>query len=449
MRRSSVAQMLLRLAGHGLTLYGWQRRFIDDSSRFRILLKPRGAGATFTIALEALTNALLKPKTTTILLSYSLRQSLEIFRHVKELLEKISSNTVKLNSLPYRLQHTTGQRSTMLGNGSRIISLPNNPETLRGYRADNLYVDEAALFRDDFRIRTAVMFTTVARQGRVVLASTPKGKRGWFYTAWAGEQGWSKHLVTLGECPHISKEDVEGLRRVMSDLEWRQEMECEFLDEANAFIPYEKILECVQDYVPAKPDPGEQAFIGVDFGRYRDSTVIVGVARNPETGLRICYLEELRRKSFDEQLLAILRAVEALHPARVAVDSTGMGAPLAETLSKQVQGLISVTITASLKTTLITNLRNTILQHQITIPADATSLINQLRLFQQVEEGGHIRYGAPPGEHDDHVIALALACYAAQTTTTSKVEAVSFWRWPTIYGAHVSEQQDKQEQLPL
>jgi phage FluMu gp28-like protein len=327
MRRSSVAQMLLRLAGHGLTLYGWQRRFIDDSSRFRILLKPRGAGATFTIALEALTNALLKPKTTTILLSYSLRQSLEIFRHVKELLEKISSNTVKLNGLPYRLQHTTGQRSTMLGNGSRIISLPNNPETLRGYRADNLYVDEAALFRDDFRIRTAVMFTTVARQGRVVLASTPKGKRGWFYTAWAGEQGWSKHLVTLGECPHISKEDVEGLRRVMSDLEWRQEMECEFLDEANAFIPYEKILECVQDYVPAKPDPGEQAFIGVDFGRYRDSTVIVGVARNPETGLRICYLEELRRKSFDEQLSAILRAVEALHPARVAVDSTGDGRP--------------------------------------------------------------------------------------------------------------------------
>jgi phage FluMu gp28-like protein len=131
MRRSSVAQMLLRLAGHGLTLYGWQRRFIDDSSRFRILLKPRGAGATFTVALEALTNALLKPKTTTILLSYSLRQSLEIFRHVKELLEKISSNTVKLNGLPYRLQHTTGQRSTMLGNGSRIISLPNNPETLR------------------------------------------------------------------------------------------------------------------------------------------------------------------------------------------------------------------------------------------------------------------------------------------------------------------------------
>jgi hypothetical protein len=126
-----------------------------------------------------------------------------------------------------------------------------------------------------------------------------------------------------------------------------------------------------------------------------------------------------------------------------------MGAPLAETLSKQVQGLIPVTITASLKTTLITNLRNTILQHQITIPADATSLINQLRLFQQVEEGGHIRYGAPPGEHDDHVIALALACYAAQTTTTSKVEAVSFWRWPTTYGAHASEQQDKQEQLPL
>ena len=309
-------------------------------------------------------------------------------------------------------------------------------------------MDEAGLFRDDFKVRAAVMFTTVARQDHVTLASTPKGKRGWFYTAWTSEQGWSKHRVSLSECPHISKADLGELRQVMTELEWRQETECEFLDEVNAFITYDTILGCVEDYVPAKPSDGGPVYMGVDFGRYRDSTVIVGVAKTSDGRLRICYLEEMCGQSFEEQLRVIGKAVEALRPQRVAVDSTGMGAPLAETLSKTVPGLMKVTITSNIKTTLVTNLRSNILQRRIVIPADASELINQLRLYQQVTgEGGTVRYGAPPGEHDDYVTALALACYAALTTHQTNIQAIKFWSWTTTYGLHSSAQQGRRTLL--
>ncbi|MEM4342789.1 MAG: terminase family protein [Candidatus Caldarchaeum sp.] len=431
MKTSDAAQLLLRLAGLGVNLYGWQRRFIDDVSRFRIMLKPRGAGATFTMAVEALTHAVLKPGSTTLLTSYSLRQSLEIFRHVKQLLEKAASSSVIHEGATYRLTYEHGERSAVLGNGSRIVSLPNNPDALRGYRADAVYVDEAALFRDDFKVRTAVMFTTVARQGRVALASTPKGRRGWFYEAWTAEQGWSKHLVSYRSSPHITQQDLQELRRVMTDLEWRQEMECEFLDEANAFIPYEKILACVEDYQPSKPGGESRVYLGVDFGRYRDSTVVVGVAVEEDDRLRVCYLTELKQKPFSVQLEVINRAVETLSPAAVAVDSTGMGAPLAEKLAEHIPSIMPVSISSAVKQSLVNNLRNSIVDGKVVIPADATTLINQLRIFQQVLEDGAARYEAPAGEHDDYVIALALACYAAAADKASRQGAVKFWSWPS------------------
>ncbi|MCS7133580.1 MAG: terminase family protein [Candidatus Caldarchaeum sp.] len=428
MRRSEIAQLILDAAGIGVKLHDWQRKFIDDDSRFRIILKHRGAGATFTTAIDAVTTAMLTPNSTTILLSYSMRQSLEIFRHVKTILTHLGNTVIKYRGKTLKTKLRTGERNAHLSNGSRILSLPNNPETLRGYRADAVYVDEAAFFRDDFGIRTAVMFTTVARNGRVTLVSTPKGKRGWFYQAWSNEKEWSRHFVGLGSSPHISEQELAELRKMMTDVEWRQEMECEFLEEADAFIPYEKILACIEDYVPSVAKDDLKTFVGVDFGRYRDSTVLVGVAEDGGV-LRICYVQELKQAPFSVQLEAVRKTAEVLKPSMIAVDSTGMGAPLAETLAASLPTLTPVTITAAVKTTLVNNLRNMIYGRKIAIPADETTLINQLRMFRQINTGHGFKYEAPAGEHDDYVMALALACYAAQTQQSSTAKAAFFWRW--------------------
>ena len=40
-------------------------------------------------------------------------------------------------------------------------------------------------------------------------------------------------------------------------------------------------------------------------------------------------------------------------------------------------------------------------------------LINQLRVFQEIEKTTTTSYSAPEGEHDDYVMALALAVSAA------------------------------------
>ncbi|MEM4189875.1 MAG: terminase large subunit, partial [Candidatus Caldarchaeum sp.] len=158
MRNSELAQVLLSLSQPEARLYPWQEKWLDDTSRFRILLKSRAVGGSFLIALESLLNALLTPGSTILLFSYSLRQSVELFRKIRNHVARWKNARVKHDDVVYVFPEALETKTTLeFPNESRIIALPNNPEAVRGYRADVVYVDEAAMFKDDFALKAAVI----------------------------------------------------------------------------------------------------------------------------------------------------------------------------------------------------------------------------------------------------------------------------------------------------
>ncbi len=71
-----------------------------------------------------------------------------------------------------------------LENGSRIVSLPGTEGTVRGFSGVALLiVDEAS--RVDDALYHAVRPMLAVSHGKLVLLSTPWGKRGFFYREWA------------------------------------------------------------------------------------------------------------------------------------------------------------------------------------------------------------------------------------------------------------------------
>jgi len=98
--------------------------------------------------------------------------------------------------------------------------------------------------------------------------------------------------------------------------------------------------------------------------------------------------------------------VEILRPVGIAIDKTGMGIPLFDILSRHYPHIEGVTFTPKMKDALINMLSNVFNNKKLIIPTHE-KLINQLRIFQ--------RTGAPLGEHDDCVMALALAIHSALT----------------------------------
>ena len=123
-----------------------------------------------------------------------------------------------------------------LGGRLRVIALPANPMTARGYSGD-VFLDEFAMHRDDREIWAALIPTLTRGGGELDVASTPHGRKNMFFKLLSNRR-FSHSRVTIHEAVAGGlAADVEVLRDAMADpLSWRQEFECEFVDEATAFL---------------------------------------------------------------------------------------------------------------------------------------------------------------------------------------------------------------------
>jgi phage FluMu gp28-like protein len=115
-------------------------------------------------------------------------------------------------------------------NKARIVGLPGNEATTRGFSAVSLLlVDEAA--RVDDNLYKALRPMLAVSGGSLWLMSTPDGKRGFFWEAWEhGGEEWERIQVTATECPRITQEFLEEEMRNLGEQWYRQEYLCEFLD---------------------------------------------------------------------------------------------------------------------------------------------------------------------------------------------------------------------------
>jgi hypothetical protein len=210
----------------GYTLDDWQHKVLTSEARNLILLAGRQCGKTAVVAMLALHTILTQPNATVLCLSPSLAQSQEVFRRVANMWKDLA-RPIKADS------ETT--LSVVLQNGARLLSLPGTEGRARGYSADLVICDEAARL-DDLTFY-AVRPTTAATGGRMVLLSTPFGKRGFYHDIWiSGDPDWERHMIRSSECPRIPASFLESERRSMPASVYRAEYECEFGEnEQNVF----------------------------------------------------------------------------------------------------------------------------------------------------------------------------------------------------------------------
>jgi hypothetical protein len=83
-------------------------------------------------------------------------------------------------------------------------------------------IDQAAQVRDE-TYEEALRPMLAASNGRIVLLSTPHGKRGFFYRAWEDESMWLKIKINACECPRISRRFLEEEKKSKPEWLFRQE----------------------------------------------------------------------------------------------------------------------------------------------------------------------------------------------------------------------------------
>src|SRR4051794_22820211 len=150
----------------GLAPDPWQAAVVRSPHDRTLLLCARQTGKTTCTAVLALHQLLYVPESLTLLVSPSLRQSGELFKRVRRGWHDLGR--------PIAASQETALTLT-LETDARLVSLPESPETVRGFSGVNLLIiDEAAMVADEMLSAVAPMLAVSG--GRLIALSTPMGK---------------------------------------------------------------------------------------------------------------------------------------------------------------------------------------------------------------------------------------------------------------------------------
>jgi len=415
----------LKIKNSPIVLYPYQKRFLKDQSDRRIVLKARQVGFSTTLAIESVVR-IINPSKTVLLVSVSDRQSQELMDKVNYFLRQLRTTDILLPDgdkiSPFELRRET-KTEKIFETDSRIISLPNSPQTVCGYTADYGYIDEFAKFDKDQDMMNAIE-PSLSRGGKLTLNSTPFGKRGVFYNIWekAEESGYNKHKIPWTHCPDPNyKREVQKFQKSWDPISFAQEYEMKFVSEALSYYPYSITLPCIKDNLTnvASLDSKNYVAIGIDFGQKSSQSVAVTVEK-VETQLEnkkfpILIVRNITawrlQTPYNQIEKDINRMYKDLNPTVIRVDHTGLGQSITEHLRTKLGAAVhGINFTNPIKEKMATELRTLFENRQIQIPRD-TKLLHQLNSMERsVTELGTVRYKHAKGEHDDYVWALCLAC---------------------------------------
>lgn len=407
-----------------IQLYGYQRRWLADKSRFKIGMFARQTGKTFTTTLE-IADRLMQAEVD------GRRERWVILSRGERQAKEAMDAGVKLHLKAYQMGFEAAEEEVLFGQtrynqlevtlpgGSKVTALPANPDTARGFSA-NVFLDEFAFHQESREIWKA-LFPVISNGFDLRITSTPNGIGNKFHEIITGKGGgWSRHEVDIIKAVADGlPRDIEEMKAALNDDDaWEQEFMIRFLDEASAWLTYELISSCEHENA-GRPEhyQGGPVYLGVDIGRRKDLYVqsaleLVGDVLWERERL------ELKAAKFAAQDAALADFFDRYNVVRCCMDQTGMGEKPVEDAQRlygtsRVEGVL---MTAPAQLRMATLAKETFEDRGLRIEQGAPLLRSDLHKIKKVVgPTGIPRFVAErdEGGHADRAWALFLAIAAA------------------------------------
>ena len=422
----------------------YQKAWIMDGSRIKLMEKSRQIGMSWTTAYELVRRHSLAGERRDSWVSS--RDELQAKLFIEDC-KKFAGilNVAAKDFSGGSLTDGSDAKSLAFSNGTRIWSLSSNPDAQAGKRGTRV-LDEFALHPDPARLY-AVAYPGITWGGSLQIISTHRGAENFFNRLIeqarhggnpkkislhrvtlqdALEQGFLKKLKeNLDEDSEIFHMDEAGyfdyVKNSCADEEsFLQEYMCQPADDKAGFISYDMISRCLyKEDENWREIEGEKNFLylGVDVGRSKDLTVFWLLEKVAD----VLYTREVRVFQdipFSEQEAELHRFLKMPALRRVAIDQSGLGRQFAERAAERygagrVEGL---SFTAGAKEMLAYPLRSRFEDATLRIPDDVEIRADIRSIRRESGIAGSVRFCAQRSSsgHADRFWALALANYAAK-----------------------------------
>lgn len=343
-------------------------------------------------------------------------QGKESFRVAKLFLESGGLFKKAIETPPMELRLT---------NGDILVFYTMDSENfLRGGQFDGIIINEAGLINRLKQLWFEIFQPMLMdRSGWALIMGTPKGKNDFYHFWLQGQEkfyadgtpnDWMSFKFPTHANPFIKPEELELLRRNAPEDVYRQEILAEFLETGGAVFRGLGAMRERSKLLKLEPQ-ADRCRVGVDLGRVKDFTVLTALSANN----KLIGYDRFNQLDWQIQQQRI-KAFCQRYRGSVVLDSTGLGDPIYSALIAMGLPVIACKLNNERKKQLIQNLQLLIEDGVLSVPLPDTNNSDPARdlavLWRELEAftfdmtaSGLIRYGAPPGMHDDTVISLALA----------------------------------------
>jgi phage FluMu gp28-like protein len=439
------AETLLSHRGKPIKLYHFEKDYLRQTGHNLIVVKARQLGISWTTAIKALRIALHEPNVLIIFISLTDDQAGELMRHCimmyNSLPDKINLAGTNFHVEKARIVGRGGvpTKSEMeFDNGSRIISLPNSPISVRGYRADYVFWDEAAGFPHEADMHAALDPTT-SRGGLITYISTHRGTQTQFYEmSFKAKEGKLENhdymeipWTELARPEYMDDPEVKAYLKKIGELQrqygeksffFLEEYCCIASDESVAMFTHEMLKDAIALWTKhgceyRLPSGKGSVYVGLDIARVKDSTVLIAFEDLGEY-VQVLGIWEWTNKPFPEQELLISKVLADIKPTLVRVDHNALGMDLSERLLTKFGSVIElIDFTNPLKNNLVLNSYVQMQDRKIAIPPDTINDFKAHQLYVQLhnvrrersERSTSIVYvQADATMHDDYAWAFML-----------------------------------------
>lgn len=427
----------------------YQRKWILDRSRIKIMEKSRQIGMSWTAAYSLVRDhSSASCRLDSWVSSRDDAQARLFIEDCRKFAGVLDAAACEVAGSPISDASGGAARALAFSNGTRINSLSSNPDAQAGKRGTRV-LDEFALHPDP-RGLYSIAYPGITWGGRLEIISTHRGRENYFNRlveearhggnpkgvslhrvtlADALDQGFLKKLkAALPEGCEVSQMDegeyFDFVRASCADeAAFMQEYMCEPFDDASSFLGFDSILRC--SYADSEnwgADAGGTLYLGVDVGRAKDLTVFWLLESLGDT-LYTRDVRTFREAPFSEQEAALFSILSNPRLRRAAIDQTGLGRQFAERAAERfgASRVEGVSFSSASKEELAYPLRARFEDGRIRIPGDIETAADLRSVRRMTTALGGVRFAAASTRdgHADRFWALALANYAAREGGTA------------------------------
>lgn len=379
----------------------------DKEVQYLVLCFSRQSGKS-VFAEIALIEYLFKPRTFSAYISPTFALGRKVYKELIQLLEP--TNIIK------KANASTLTIETIFNSTLQFFSTE-SATAIRGNTVSGILVmDEVAYFPDQLTNgenvwANVILPITKARNPKVLVISTPAGKRGIFYDfylkALNKEKGYKFLKRTIYDDSLVTEEQIEQIQRDIPEIAFKQEFLCEFLDSSLTF--FKGFENCFKEIPRFQED---KVWIGVDLsGDGTDETILTKINNNNQI---LQYTIEGTLDAKYKRIATIINNTRNLQGAYIEVN--GLGLPMYQEIRKLVKHKLKLhewLTTNTTKKEIISNLAVTIANKDIHFNKDDEQLYSQFGSFIcKITKQGTMTFSAMDGKKDDRIMSLAIALQA-------------------------------------